>query len=75
MVDGERSLEDLRRLLLSGEIDRDEFLEAVNESDETAGRDDLWARWASQGLMDDPIRQRGYLSLKGGVPRQVEGDG
>lgn len=73
-VSGE-TLESLRDRFLAGEIDRDEFLDRVSDVDTTEGRDELWARWAEQGLFDGPIEQDGYTSFAGNRVEEVDRDG
>jgi hypothetical protein len=66
---------ELRRRFRDGDIGADELIAALQELDQDTDRDELWARWASQGLFDEAIEQEGYTSLRGGIPEQVDGDG
>jgi len=69
------SLSELRRQLTAGEITTDEFRQRLSESVQSDEKDDLWARWAGQGLMNDAIEQEGFTSLKGATVREVNPDG
>lgn len=69
------SVADVRAAFARGELDPQELEDALASTDEETDRDELWARWASQGLFDEPVEQEGYTSFKSGIPREVEGDG
>jgi hypothetical protein len=71
----EQTVADLREQFLNGEIGPDELRERLRDLDEETDREELWARWASQGLFDDPIAQEGYLSLADGDPEYITDDG
>jgi predicted kinase len=71
----EPSLRELRRQLAAGEITTEQFRQRLSESVQTDEKDDLWARWAGQGLMNDAIEQTGYTSLRGNLVREVNPDG
>jgi hypothetical protein len=65
----------LRRRFRDGELDLDELVDKLQQLDQDTERDELWARWASQGLFDEGIEQEGYTSFRGGFPTEVDTDG
>lgn len=75
MSAAQQSLSELRRQLVRGDLTVEQFRQQVRESVTTDEKDDLWVRWAEQGLMDDAIEQEGYTSLKGPLVREVNPDG
>jgi len=75
MSTSQPSFEELRAQLRRGEIDRATFARQVQQLDEDRALDALWARWAEQGLFDDPVAQDGFTSIRKGVVREVDGDG
>jgi len=75
MSSSEPSFEELRTQLIRGEIDADTFQDELGGLGLDADKETLWARWAAQGLFDEPIDQDGFLSLRGGIPEEVDGDG
>jgi len=66
---------EIRRLLSEGEIDAQEVRERFAELNEETDRDELWAKFAGQGLYDEPIRQDGYVSTRGNLRQKVDEDG
>jgi len=75
MSASEPTLTELRRRLAQGDLTVDEFRQRLSESIQADEKDDLWARWAEQGLMDDAIEQEGFTSLRGPLVREVSPDG
>lgn len=75
MSANEQTVADLRERFVNGEIDPDELREQLRALDQETDREELWARWAEQGLFDDPIGQEGYLSFAGGDPKIITDDG
>lgn len=69
------ALDRLRREFREGSIDMDTFVSELEELDLDTSREELWIRWSSQGLFDEPITQTGYTSFKNGRPREVNPDG
>jgi hypothetical protein len=45
-----------------------------DELPEQSDRDEIWSRFAEQGLFDDPIRVRGFVSKRGRGVERVEDD-
>jgi len=66
---------ELRGMLLRGDITADELVDRLTDIEDTPPRDQLWARWADQGLFDDPITQEGFTSFKGNRVQEVDTDG
>jgi len=66
---------EIRRLLSEGEITAEEARDRLASLDEQTDRDGLWAKFAGQGLYDEPIRQDGYVSTRGNLRQKVKEDG
>jgi len=66
---------EIRRLLSAGEITAEEARDRLASLDEQTDRDELWAKFAGQGLYDEPIRQDGYVSTRGNLRQKVKEDG
>lgn len=75
MSAGEDTFEEIRTAFVRGRIDSAELRDRLRALDEDTDREELWARWAEQGLFDDPIDQEGYVSFEGGQRREVDPDG
>jgi len=59
----------------AGEFDVSELVDRLEALEADTDREELWARWAEQGLFNGPIEQDGYTSFDGKSPREVDGDG
>lgn len=68
------SLSDLRQAFLRGDVTPAELREELQQLDADTDREELWLRWAGQGLFDEPIDQRGFTSFKGARVREVDPD-
>lgn len=75
MSQSETTVDDLKQQFLRGDLDADELRQRLRELDTETDRDELWTRWAGQGVFDAPIDQEGYTSFKGARVREVDGDG
>jgi len=67
--------QDILDRFLSGEIDADEFQDRIRELGPDTDRDALWARWAEQGLFDEPVERDEWVSRKNGQYRVIRDDG
>jgi hypothetical protein len=75
MVEEYETIAEVRAAFTRGEIPVDGLRDALDSTDEDSQKDELWVRWAEQGLFDDPIEQEGFLAFPNGVPTEVDGDG
>jgi len=66
---------EIRRLLSEGEITAGEARDRLASLDGQTDRDELWSKFAGQGLYDDPIRQDGFTSKRGNRVETVGDDG
>lgn len=75
MSAGETERRELIRRFLDDEIDVDELQDQLDALGPDVDRDELWARWAEQGLFDGPIEQDEWVSRRNGQYRVVRDDG
>lgn len=68
-------LSELRQAFLRGDLTADELREQVADLGPGADREQLWLRWADQGLFEEPVTQEGFTSLAGNRRRHVDVDG
>ena len=60
---------------LADEISITELQDILRDSTTAGDRDAMWARWAEQGLFDEPIDRDEWVSRKNGEFRTVRTDG
>jgi hypothetical protein len=69
------TLEQLRRRLVAGEIDRETFLDLLEGTANRDDKDGLWATWAAQGQFDAALEQDGFTSFAGNRVEEVGTNG
>lgn len=75
MSTADETFEDLREAFLAGNIDAADLRGRLTGLAKETEREELWVRWAEQGLFDGPIDKRGFTSFKGARVREVDVDG
>jgi len=75
MSGSQPTFRELRERFTAGEITAEQFRDRLTEVPADTDKDELWLRWADQGLFDGPITQEGFTSLAGPGAEEVDRDG